>query len=147
MHRSPMPRVLTTDAVAARERLAYWNDAVSDAYVRLDTTAPGGDVVGDIRVDALATLELSRVTATAQLVRRTPSLIATAAEDFFLVSIQTRGTGLVTQDGARRSCSRATSRSTTPPGPTSCGSTAPSSSTCSCCRARRCARSCAALRS
>src|SRR5690349_11013796 len=61
MHRSPMPRVLTTDAVAARERLAYWNDAVSDAYVRLDTTAPGGDVVGDIRVDALATLELSRV--------------------------------------------------------------------------------------
>src|SRR3954463_7567499 len=99
MHRSPMPRVLTTDAVAARERLAYWNDAVSDAYVRLDTTAPGGDVVGDIRVDALATLVLSRVTATAQLVRRTPSLIATAAEDFFLVSIQTRGTGLVTQDG------------------------------------------------
>ena len=99
MHRSPMPRVLTTDAVAARERLAYWNDAVSDAYVRLDTTAPAGDVIGDIRVDALATLELSRVTATAQLVRRTPSLIATAAEDFFLVSIQTCGTGLVTQDG------------------------------------------------
>jgi len=56
-----MPRVLTTDGVAARERLAYWNDAVSDAYVRLDTTAPTGDVVGDIRVDALATLELSRV--------------------------------------------------------------------------------------
>jgi hypothetical protein len=26
----------------------------TDAYVRLDTTAPGGDVVGDIRVDALA---------------------------------------------------------------------------------------------
>jgi AraC-like DNA-binding protein len=99
MHRFPMPRVLTTDAVAARERLAYWNDAVSDAYVRLDTTAPDGDVVGDIRVDALATLELSRGTATAQLVRRTPSLIATTAEDFFLVSIQTRGIGLVTQDG------------------------------------------------
>ena len=56
-------------------------------------------MVGDIRVDALATLELSRVTATAQLVRRTPSLIAAAAEDFFLVSIQTRGIGLVTQDG------------------------------------------------
>ena len=120
MHRSPMPRVLTTDAVAARERLAYWNDAVSDAYVRLDTTAPGGDVVGDIRVDALATLELSRVTATAQLVRRTPSLIATAAEDFFLVSIQTRGTSCavaVTRESS--SVARASTRmspTTSPPG-------------------------------
>jgi AraC-like DNA-binding protein len=94
-----MSRLLTTDVVGARERLAYWNDAVSDAYVRLDTTAPGGDVVGEIRVDALATLELSRVTATAQRVRRTPSLIATAAEDFFLVSLQTRGLGRIVQDG------------------------------------------------
>lgn len=94
-----MARLLTTDAVDARERLAYWNEAVSDAYVRLDTTAPGADVVGDIRVDSLATLELSRVTATAQHVRRTPSLIATAAEDYFLVSIQTRGTGVLDQDG------------------------------------------------
>jgi AraC-like DNA-binding protein len=94
-----MSRLLTTGAVGARERLAYWNDAVSDAYVRLDTTAPGGDVHGEIRVDALATLELSRVTATAQHVRRTRSLIAGAAEDYFLVSIQTRGVGLVVQDG------------------------------------------------
>jgi AraC-like DNA-binding protein len=93
-----MARLHTTDEVDARERLGYWNDAVSDAYVRLDCTAPGGDVVGDIRVDALATLELSRVTATAQRVRRTPSLIARAAEDFFLVSIQTAGTGRITQD-------------------------------------------------
>jgi hypothetical protein len=122
MHRFPMPRVLTTDAVAARERLAYWNDAVSDAYVRLDTTAPDGDVVGDIRVDALATLELSRVTATAQLVRRTPSLIASASRR--AASASSRRTG------ARPSCNRATSRSTTPPGPTSCGSTGRSSSTC-----------------
>jgi AraC-like DNA-binding protein len=94
-----MARLLTTDAVDARERLAYWNEAVSDAYVRLDTTAPGRDVVGEIRVDSLATLELSRVTATAQHVRRTPSLIAAAAEDYFLVSIQTDGVGSVTQDG------------------------------------------------
>jgi AraC-like ligand binding domain. len=55
-------------------------------------------VVGDIRVDSLATLELSRVTATAQLVRRTPALIAQTAEDYFLVSIQTAGVGRITQD-------------------------------------------------
>jgi AraC-like DNA-binding protein len=94
-----MARLLTTDAVDARERLAFWNEAVSDAYVRLTCDAPGSDVVGDIRVDSLATLELSRVTATAQHVRRTPSLIAAAAEDYFLVSIQTEGIGRITQDG------------------------------------------------
>ncbi|GAA4683682.1 helix-turn-helix domain-containing protein [Pseudonocardia yuanmonensis] len=93
-----MARVLTTDTVEARDRLDFWNAAVSDAYVRLSCAAPGGDVVGDIRVDSLATLELSRVTATAQHVVRTPSLIASTAEDFFLVSLQTRGRGRISQD-------------------------------------------------
>lgn len=93
-----MARLHTTDEVDARERLAYWNAAVSDAYVELSCHAPEGDVVGDIRVDSLATLELSRVTATAQSVQRTPSLIARAAADYFLVSIQTSGTGRIVQD-------------------------------------------------
>ncbi|MBN9099694.1 MAG: helix-turn-helix domain-containing protein [Pseudonocardia sp.] len=93
-----MARLHTTDEVDARDRLAYWNDAVSDAYVHLSCDAPGDDVVGDIRVDSLATLELSRVTATAQRVCRTPSLIARAAEDWFLVSIQTSGVGRIRQD-------------------------------------------------
>ncbi|MBW0093286.1 helix-turn-helix domain-containing protein [Pseudonocardia sp. KRD-184] len=94
-----MARLLTTDQVEARDRLAFWNDAVSDAYVQLSCDAPGGDVVGDIRIDSLATLELSRVTASAQHVHRTPSLIARAAEDRFLVSIQTSGVGRISQDG------------------------------------------------
>lgn len=94
-----MVRTLTTEAVGAAERLDYWNDAVSDAYVRLTCDAPDGDVVGEIRVDTLATLELSRVTASAQHVRRTESLISAAAEDYFLVSIQTAGVGLISQDG------------------------------------------------
>ncbi len=94
-----MPRVLTTDEVDAPDRLAYWNDAISAAYVALTCGTPTDDVVGDIRVDSLATLELSRVTATAQHVRRTPALIAATVEDYFLVSIQTAGTGRITQDG------------------------------------------------
>jgi DNA-binding NarL/FixJ family response regulator len=94
-----MARVLTTETVDAHDRLAYWNEAVSAAYVQLTCDAPGRDVVGEIRVDSLATLELSRVTATAQHLRRTPSLIATAAEDYFLVSIQTEGVGAIVQDG------------------------------------------------
>ena len=30
--------MLTTDEVDARDRLAFWNDAVSDAYVQLSCT-------------------------------------------------------------------------------------------------------------
>ena len=37
--------------------------------------------------------------ARSQLVRRTPALIARASEDHFLVSIQTQGRGVISQDG------------------------------------------------
>lgn len=96
-----MARVLSTEQVPAGERLAYWTEAVCEAYVQLDCATPSArdEVTGEIRIDSLATLELSRVTATAQRVRRTPSLIARSAEDYFLVSIQTRGVGTVSQDG------------------------------------------------
>lgn len=95
---------LCTDTVPSRERLAYWIDAVCDTYVQLDCDALGeagarGALDGEIVSDKLAPLGLSRVTATAQKVCRTPARIAAAGEDYFLVSVQTRGTGLVMQDG------------------------------------------------
>lgn len=92
---------LSTDAVPGRERLAYWIDAVCDTYVQLDCDAlgAGGALDGEIVVDKLASLELSRVTSTSQHVRRTPARIAAAGEDYFLVSIQTEGSGMVMQDG------------------------------------------------
>lgn len=95
-----MARLLSTAEVAPRHRLSYWVDAVCDTYVQLDCDAPGaGTIDGEIRLDTLATLELSRVTASAQRVKRTPAKIARASEDYFLVSIQTRGQGAVLQDG------------------------------------------------
>jgi len=78
---------------------------VCDTYVRLECDAPGDAPVntpgieGEIAADTLATLQLSRVTASAQTVRRTPPKIARASGDYFLVSIQTRGEGVVAQDG------------------------------------------------
>jgi AraC-like DNA-binding protein len=91
---------MSTRDVPAHERLAYWTEAVCDAYVQLDCRAPvqRRQVDGEIRIDTLSTLELSRVTASAQQVRRTPSTIARSGEDYFLVRVQTAGTGLVTQD-------------------------------------------------
>ena len=56
---------------------------------------------GEIVLETLGTLALSRVTASAQRVRRTARQIARASEDYFLVSIQTDGVGEVHQDGRR----------------------------------------------
>lgn len=99
-------QILTTAGVAPRDRLSYWIDAVCSTYVQLDCDNPfagdaGGSIDGEIRADRLASLELSRVTATAQHVRRTPARIAAAGEDYFLVSIQAEGSGAVVQDGRR----------------------------------------------
>jgi hypothetical protein len=94
-------------------------------------------------VDSLATLELSQVTATAQHVRRTPSLIAATAEDYFLVSIQTKGVGAIVQDGRTAVLQPGDFALYDSTRPTSCDSTTTSSSTCSCSPARRCGRSCA----
>lgn len=94
-------RLLSTRDVESRQRTAYWTDAVCDTYVQLECEPRGGadTIEGEIGADRLATLELSRVAATAQLVRRTPAKIASASEDYFLVSIQTAGHGVVSQDG------------------------------------------------
>lgn len=96
-----MSRTISTAQVAAASRLAFWTDLVCDTFVQLQCEAPAGvdRVEGEIVADELATLRLSRVTATAQQVRRTPGLIARASADHFLVSIQTRGRGVVSQDG------------------------------------------------
>jgi AraC-like DNA-binding protein len=96
-----MSRTLSTREVAPARRLAFWTDMVCHTYVQLQCDTPSGcDAIdGEIVSDELATLQLSRVTSTAQFVRRTPDLIARASEDHFLVSIQTRGRGVVSQDG------------------------------------------------
>lgn len=96
-----MSRTLSTAQVAPAERMAFWSDIVCDTYVQLECDAPAGcnTIEGEIVADRLATLQLSRVTASAQQVRRTPAKIARSSEDYFLVSIQTEGRGIVSQDG------------------------------------------------
>jgi AraC-like DNA-binding protein len=91
----------STRAVEPKQALAYWTDMVCDTYVQLecDTAAGMQTVQGDIVADELASLQLSQVTATPQVVRRTAAKIARASEDYFLVSIQTQGEGLILQDG------------------------------------------------
>jgi len=97
----PMHKLWSTDTVEARHRLSYWVEAVCNTYVQLecDTPQPERTFRGTIQANQLATLGLSTVTASAQHVRRTPVKIARATEDYFIVSIQTKGRGKIVQDG------------------------------------------------
>lgn len=74
---------------------------VCDTYVQLDCAPPDGveTIEGSIANATLGSLSLSQVAATAQTVRRTPARIALTSEDYFLVSIQAKGTGIISQDG------------------------------------------------
>jgi AraC-like DNA-binding protein len=95
-----MTQMLTTQAVSPHDRLAYWTDLLCNVYVQLDCDAPRDDRFdGTIRRDRVASLDLSVVDSGPQRVMRTPRQIAKASEDYFLVSIQTAGTGRVRQDG------------------------------------------------
>ncbi len=91
---------VSTDCVEPSQRLAFWTDLVCNTYVQLDCDAAVGSttIEGDICADQLANLQLSTVTATPQIVRRTVSKIARDCEDYFLVSIQTSGVCTILQD-------------------------------------------------
>jgi AraC-like DNA-binding protein len=95
--------VLSTDAVPASERLAYWHDAVWRTFVPLDVSTPGDAVKapfsGAVRTDQLGYLRISTVDADAERVRRTPRLIARDSDEYMLVGLQARGPAVVTQDG------------------------------------------------
>lgn len=95
-----MSQFLTTDCVEPHERVEYWIDMICDTFVQLECDA-GKDSLfsGAIQRQVLPGLDMSRLASRAQDVFRTPRHISKATDDYFLVSIQTRGLGRVTQDG------------------------------------------------
>ncbi len=100
--RGDLRRVLTTQAVTSRERVSYWVDMICSTYVKLDcdpVSTRNGDFDGAIEHHGLPGLELSVVRSGPQTVLRTRAAIARDGEDCFLVATQTRGHGMVEQDG------------------------------------------------
>ena len=96
-----MQKLFSTSDAPAGERASYWHDALRGAFVQLDCTFCGADeqVFGQIETARLATVELSRIAATAQNVRRTRRGIATASADRFFLNLQLEGQGVLLQDG------------------------------------------------
>ena len=98
-----MSEILSTESVAADQRLAYWIDMICKTYVQLECDALGNAKAacfnGEIRSHHLPGLGLSVIRSAAQHVMRTPREIARSSDDYFIVSIQTSGRGVISQDG------------------------------------------------
>ncbi|PQZ92898.1 AraC family transcriptional regulator [Arthrobacter sp. MYb227] len=97
-----MAKMLSTDLVPQKQKLEFWNEAVSETFVSLQCVALGDRdfIDGEISVKPLASLEVSMVRGTGQLVSRASSGIAEDQDgDFYLVGVQTRGSCVVSQDG------------------------------------------------
>lgn len=90
----------TTADVGERDRLAYWREAICEAYVRLGCEAPRRQpFFGRIRLSRAGSAGMSVVTSTAQHVVRRPQDMARSRDDCMLVSLQRKGTGRVVQGG------------------------------------------------
>ncbi|WP_299674167.1 helix-turn-helix domain-containing protein [uncultured Roseobacter sp.] len=89
-----------TETVAARERFAFWRDAVCDSYVQLgcETDAPL-NFRGAIDIARHRSLSISRVSGLAHRVTRRRRDIRAATEPYFLLSLQTAQTSRVSQFG------------------------------------------------
>lgn len=95
-----MSLILTTDAVAPSERVAYWTDMICSTYVQLEADTVRGDgFSGSITAHCLPGMELSVVRSDAQKVLRTPRAISRSGDDYFIVSLQTQGAAVISQDG------------------------------------------------
>ncbi|MFD8971313.1 helix-turn-helix domain-containing protein [Streptomyces sp. NPDC059593] len=94
--------MLTTASVPDRDKVAYWNDAVSRTLVPM-TVAPRGDgpFDGRIATERLGYLQVSTMEADAGRVSRTPALIARSSEALVAVAVQISGTATYVQDGRR----------------------------------------------
>jgi AraC-like DNA-binding protein len=91
---------LSTDSVVTSNRLPYWRDFVCDTFVELECDSVSGEqFFGSITNQTLGNIQFSDVDSCAQHVVRTRSKISQSGKDYFLLSLQTRGRGMLTQDG------------------------------------------------
>lgn len=90
----------STDMLAQKDRVPYWRDVVCTTFVELDCNGTDPqDFFGTVSSRSIGDIQISAVEASAQTVSRTRSNIAASDRDYFLLSLQTKGQGMLTQDG------------------------------------------------
>jgi AraC-like DNA-binding protein len=91
---------MSTDVVQPKARLRFWREAVCDTFVELECHAvQSNEFYGTLTNSSLLDIQFSSVQAAAQKVVRTRTKIAQSNHDYYLLSLQTHGQGVVAQDG------------------------------------------------
>ncbi|RDJ98615.1 helix-turn-helix domain-containing protein [Paraburkholderia lacunae] len=92
---------VSTDAVRARDKVAFWADLVCQHLVQVDcnSVAEPEQFHAAISLRKIDKINLSRIAAGGQQVARTPQLMAKADSEYFLVNIQRNGNSGLQQDG------------------------------------------------
>lgn len=94
-----MKTVLTTELEKGKDRFAYWHDIVCKVFVQLDTVQLSCRAFeGKVESGALGDIHITELTADPHHVVRSKHQIAKSFEDYFLVSLQTKGKGYIQQD-------------------------------------------------
>ena len=96
-----MPDVARTLDLPPGQRFEYWKHAVSDTFVPLEVSSPGGDADfrGRLRGCELGSLRLIEVLADPHTAHRTARLVKVAPAGCYKIGVQLRGTSVLIQDG------------------------------------------------
>ena len=91
---------LDTESVAKKDRVAFWREAVCETFVELECSSISPtDFHGSMSNSVMGDIQFSDIQSSSHVVSRTRSTIAKSDRDYFLLSLQTRGIGVVQQDG------------------------------------------------
>lgn len=89
-----------TNDVPLRERFAFWRESVCDSYVKLACESDNRkQFSGSIEVAHCSTLSISRVSGLAHRVERRKRDIGASNDAYFLLSLQTARSAIVSQSG------------------------------------------------
>jgi|HubBroStandDraft_1064217.scaffolds.fasta_scaffold09595_5 AraC-like DNA-binding protein len=96
-----MPDVARTLDLPSGQRFEYWKHVLSDTFVPLEVSTPGGgaDFRGRLRGCELGSLRFIEVSAEAHTARRTARLVKAAPAGCYKIGLQLRGSSVLIQDG------------------------------------------------
>ena len=96
-----MPEVVRTLDLPAGQRFDYWKNALSETFVPLEVSLPGGggDFRGRLSGCELGSLRFFEVVAEPHTALRTPRLVRSAPAGCYKVGLQLRGESVLIQDG------------------------------------------------
>jgi AraC-like DNA-binding protein len=94
-------RVLSTEAVAPRDRVAFWREVICSTFIRLEVTqaAVAGRFRGTVRTSQLGPVQVTRILTDPMAAERTRRHLASLEEERCLLALQLRGRTIGQQDG------------------------------------------------